>query len=45
MFLGLADMAGMSVKVYPCDLTDIDSAKIILDDLKNQTWEKYRQTE
>ena len=44
-FLELADVAGRSVKVYPCNLTDIDSARIILDDLKNQPWERYRQTE
>ena len=42
-FLELAEMTGRSVKVYPCDLTDIDSARIILDDLKNQPWERYRQ--
>lgn len=44
-FLELADMAGRSVKVYPCDLTDIDSARVILDDLKNHPWERYHQTE
>ena len=44
-FLELADMTGRSVKVYPCDLTDIDSARIIIDDLQNQPWERYRQTE
>ena len=38
-FLELADEAGRSVKVYPCNLTDIDSARTILDDLKNQPWE------
>ncbi len=43
-FLKLADMVGRSVKVYPCNLTDIDSARIILDDLKIQPWERYRQT-
>ena len=44
-FLKLADAAGRSVKVYPCNLTDIDSARIILDDLKNQPWERYHQTD
>ena len=44
-FLELADMAGRSVKVYPCDLTDIDSVRIILDDLKIEHWERYRQSE
>ena len=40
-FLELADVAGRSVKVYVCNLTDIDSARIVLDDLKNQPWERY----
>lgn len=44
-FLELADMAGRSVKVYPCDLTDIDSARIILDDIQNHPWEEYHQPE
>ncbi len=44
-FLEQADMAGRSIKVYPCNLTDIDSARIILDDLRIQPWERYRQTE
>lgn len=44
-FLELADVAGRSIKVYPCNLTDIDSARIILDDLNNQPWERYHQTE
>ena len=44
-FLKLADVAGRSVKVYTCDLTDIDSARIILDDLKIQPWERSRQVE
>lgn len=43
-FLELADMTGRSVKVYACDLTDIDSARIIMNDLENQPWERYRQT-
>ena len=44
-FLELADVAGRSVKVYPCNLTDIDSARIVLDDLKNLPWERYGQTD
>ena len=44
-FLELADRAGRSVKVYPCNLTDINSARIILDDLEIEPWERYRQTE
>ena len=41
-FVELADKAGRRINVYPCDLTNIDSARIILDDLKNQAWEKKR---
>ena len=43
-FLELADMAGRSVKVYTCELTDKASARVLLDDLREQPWDRYWQT-